>query len=457
MQPEEKFNKTIQSKLPQIDFRAHLRESSVQLKSKRDEAKTLYGNYELARLRASYTKWKVIENLDKFLIDFEASVVRKGGKVIWAYDVQNAQQEILQIAQKYSKGNLVYARSAIFDEIELKSFFDSKSLKLKAVDFSDFILNECEEGVFTENTPLLALDPQKVRTKLNSSIRMSIEADANEMASDIRQSIRKNFYQTDLAITGATFLIADGGLVVNSENSAASRMSHAFAKTHLVIAGIDQLLPSLNELDLFTTLYATQKTGEKLQSYLTVTSPADRDDIDGPPEFIVLLLDNGRSNVLAAQDQRQSLSCIDCGACNDVCQVFNYIGGAVHYQNHQAGPIAQVVKPLKSGLADYGFLSEHSTLCGKCTDVCPMKIDIHNHLIRNRRDAITEGVIETSERFSWFSWSKLMLNRKNMNRQSSLRNFTFKSFFRKQWGEERELPKIAEKTFNQLWRERNGL
>jgi L-lactate dehydrogenase complex protein LldF len=457
MQPEEKFNKAIQVKLPETDFRAHLRETSSQLNLKREAAKKLFGNYELARLRASYTKWKVNESLDKFLIDFEASVVRKGGKVIWAYDVQNAQQEILQLAQKHSKGKVVYSRSAISDEIELKPYFDSKSIPLKALDFGDFILNESGSEFFTENTPLLSADAQQIRNHLNQSIRVSLEAEAADLAADLRENIRKSFYQADLAITGATFLVADGGLVVQSENAAAARMSYAFAKTHLVVAGIDQLIPSLNELDLFTTLYATQKTGENLQSYLTITSPTDRDDIDGPSEFIVLLLDNGRSNVLASQDQRQALSCIECGACNDVCQVFNYIGGSTNYQNNQAGPISQVVKPLKSGLAEYGFLSEHSTLCGKCTDVCPLKIDIHNHLIRNRRDAISAGVIDTSERFSWFSWSKLMLSRKNMNRQSSLRNFTFKSFFRKQWGEERELPKIAEKTFNQIWRERNGL
>lgn len=457
MQPEEKFNKTIQAQLTASEFRAHLLETSEEMNLKRLHAKNLYGNYELARLRASYTKWKVNENLDKFLIDFEASVVRKGGKVIWAYDVQNAQQEILQIAQKYKNGKILYSHSALSDEIELSSFFQSKSIPLKAVDYGDFILEQTQSELFTENMPLLATDLQQVRNKLNNSIRVSIDADATDIAADIRQHLRQDFYKADLAITGATFLIADGGLVVQSENTAASRMSYTFAKTHLVIAGIDQLLPSLNEFDLFTTLYASQKTGEYLQSYLTVTSPTDRDDIDGPPEFIVLLLDNGRSNVLAAPDQRQSLSCIDCGACNDVCQVFNYVGARGNYQHFQSGPIAQVVKPLKSGLAEFGFLSEHSTLCGKCTDVCPLKIDIHNHLIRNRRDAIAEGVIETSERFSWFSWSKLMLSRKNMNRQSSLRNFTFKSFFRKQWGEERELPKIAEKTFNQIWRERNGI
>jgi L-lactate dehydrogenase complex protein LldF len=457
MQPEEKFNKAIQAQLSASEFRAQLRQTSALMNAKRIKARDLYGNYELARLRASYTKWKVNDNLDKFLIDFEASVVRKGGKVIWAYDVQNAQQEILQIAQKHQNGKILYSRSALSDEIALSDYFKSNSIPIKAVDFADFIIDESQAELFTENMPLLATDAQQVRNKLNASIRVSIDADTSDIASDIRQHLRQDFYKADLAITGATFLIAEGGLVVQSENSAASRMSYTFAKTHLVIAGIDQLLPSLNEFDLFTTLYASQKTGENLQSYLTVTSPTDRDDIDGPSDFIVLLLDNGRSNVLASPDQRQALSCIDCGACNDVCQVFNYVGASANYQHFQSGPISQVVKPLKSGLKAYGFLSEHSTLCGNCTDVCPLNIDIHNHLIRNRRDAIAEGAIETSERFSWFSWSKLMLSRKNMNRQSSLRNFTFKSFFRKQWGEERELPKIAEKSFNQIWRERNGL
>jgi L-lactate dehydrogenase complex protein LldF len=296
-----------------------------------------------------------------------------------------------------------------------------------------------------------------VKNKLNQSIRVSLDADESEMLSDIKEELRSEFLHADLAITGANFLIADSGLVAISEDSGAARLSFAFAKTHIVLAGIDQIIPGLNELDLFLSLYSTHSKGKVLQSFSTITGPRDRDDFDGPAEFIVILIDNGRSEVLAAQDQRQALSCIDCGACNNVCPVYKTIGGNNTYLQQQSGPIGQVIQPLKAGLDNFGFLSNHTTFCGKCTDVCPVNIDIHNHLLRNRRDFVNQGFASKGDKLAWYSWNKLMLSRKNLNRQTTLRNFTFKSFFKKDWGEEREFPKIVEKTFNQIWREQKGL
>jgi L-lactate dehydrogenase complex protein LldF len=457
MRQEEKFKLDIQKKIAAEDFRQHISASLSDLDTRRMNALSCFNNLELAKLRAAYTKWKVNENLDKFLIDFEASIVRKGGKVIWAYDTSNAQNEILQIIQKQKAGKIIRSKSVLAEEIELDSFLNSKGISHNLADVSDYILKQTKKASYNICTPTIEDSFSDVKNRLNQAIRVSLEADENEMLSDIREELRSDFLHADIAITGANFLIADSGLVAISEDSGAARLSFAFAKTHIVLAGIDQIIPGLNELDLFLSLYSTHSKGKVLQSFSTITGPRERDDFDGPTEFIVILVDNGRSEVLASQDQRQALSCIDCGACNNVCPVYKTIGGNQTYLQNQSGPIAQVIQPLKAGLENFGFLSNHSTFCGKCTEVCPVNIDIHNHLIRNRRDFVHQGFANKGDKLAWYSWNKLMLSRKNLNRQSTLRNFTFKSFFKKDWGEHREFPKIADKTFNQIWREQKGL
>ena len=210
-------------------------------------------------------------------------------------------------------------------------------------------------------------------------------------------------------------------------------------------------------MELFFSLFSTHATGQQFSTYNTITGPPTREDKEGPTEFIVILLDNGRSNILATQEQRQALSCIQCGACSNVCPIFKIAGGDANYQSYRSGPIGQIVAPLQQGFQEYQYLSNLSTTCGKCTDVCPVNIDIHNHLLRNRHENLVQGFEKTGEKFAWYTWKKFMLSRKTLNRPAAIKNFTFKQFYKSEWGESREFPKIAEKSFNQLWREKKGI
>jgi L-lactate dehydrogenase complex protein LldF len=222
-----------------------------------------------------------------------------------------------------------------------------------------------------------------------------------------------------------------------------------------VLAGIERIVPNINDLDLLLPLLAAYGTGQNLTAYNTIVGPRAAEDVDGPKEFIVILIDNGRSNLLALPDQRQALACIKCGACSNVCPVFQTIGGHA-YGTAYTGPIGAVITPIMKGLDEYKHLSNASTLCGKCTDICPVKIDIHNHLLRNRRDVVNNGLAKNAEKLMWFSWKKIMLARKNMNKGTSIKQFMLNSFFKSSWGERREFPKLAERSFNQMWREQFG-
>jgi L-lactate dehydrogenase complex protein LldF len=419
------------------------------------QGKQQYHNLELARERAAYVRWKVIENLDKYLIEFEASVMRKGGKVLWASDIETAQQEIEQILTKRNARKIVKGKSMMAEEIGLNDFLRKKGLEVIETDLGEYIVDKAGEPPYHPVTPAMHKSRQEIASLLNGIISSSLDASAEELSDDVRNAIRNDYLTADVGISGANFLIADSGMVAITENEGNARLSSTFVNTHIVLAGIEKVLPTLNDLDLMWPLLATHGTGQKMTAYNTVVGPRSQEDQDGPKEFIVILIDNGRSNLLAQPDQRQALTCIKCGACSNVCPVFQTIGGPT-YDTPYAGPIGAVITPHMKGLEEFKHLSNASTLCGKCTDVCPVKIDLHNHLLRNRRDVVNTGLAKNSEKLMWFSWKKIMLSRKNMNKGNSIKQFMLNSFFKTAWGERREFPKLADKSFNQLWREQFG-
>ena len=171
----------------------------------------------------------------------------------------------------------------------------------------------------------------------------------------------------------------------------------------------------------------------------------------------VILLDNGRTNLLAETEQRRALSCIRCGACLNACPVYHTVGGHA-YGTTYTGPIGSIITPHFKGMEEFKHLSFASTLCGKCTEVCPVKIDIHKLLLVNRKQTIDQKMSTKTENWVWHFWKKAMLKRSKMDKGGAkLKNFMIKQFFKKQWGERRELPQVTAKSFNQIWRERKGI
>ncbi len=457
MEPHEIFLKEAEKKMTDIDFRQRVLPMLDFMEANRVVRVKEFSNLDLAKQRAAYTRWKVTENLDKYLVDFEGSIIRRGGKVLWAFDANNALMEIDAIIKRTNAQKIVKSKSSVFHEIGLVKHLRDKGNVIVETDLGDYVLDLMNEKAYHPNKSVTNQKLENIGRFLNQKIKSSLEADPEELVSDIRAEIRNKFFEADLGITGANFLISDAGSIAISENEGSARLSFAFAKTHIVLAAIDKILPTLTDLDLFFPLLSSHSTGQQMTTYNTITGPAYREDFDGPAEFIVILLDNGRSNLLATQDQRQALNCIECGACSNVCPVFKTVAGMHSYQSYGGGPIGQVVGPLQQGFKEYQYLSNASTMCGKCTDVCPVKIDLHNHLLRNRHENVVQGFEKTGEKLAWFTWKKFMLSRKNLNRPAAIKNFTFKQFYKSDWGDQREFPKIADKSFNQLWREKNGL
>ncbi len=444
---EVKSNSTFESSSRITRFLNHSRAAAVE---------HVFGNIELAKQRAAFIKWKVSENLDKYLVEFEASVLRKGGKVLWAYDAENALNEIEQLLKKGKQGRVLNSKSNLSAEIGLNDFLKNKQIDYTDTSITSYFLDLLNKQPYHPSLPASKLDRNDLLMQLNSSIKTSLDAGNEELLSDVRDELRRKFYDAEYGIVEADYIIADAGMAVISENEGDARLSLTFSKTNIILASIDKILPTFSDLELFLPLLSTHKNGQFLASYSTILGPPLRDEHEVSADFVVLLIDNGRSNAIASQEQRQALSCIGCGACYNVCPVFSNVEGMHSYQGSYGGPIGQVLNPLQKGLEQFKHLSYASTLCGKCTSVCPVNIDIHNHLLRNRHESIKQNIEKTGDKLAWYTWKKLMLSRKNINKPNAFKSFTLKQLFKNDWGE-REFPKLADKSFNQLWREKLGL
>ena len=242
-----------------------------------------------------------------------------------------------------------------------------------------------------------------------------------------------------------------------TENEGNGRLSTAFPKTHIAIVGIEKMLPSVMDLDLFWPLLSTSGTGQQVTIYNTIfTGPRQPNEKDGPEEMYVILLDNGRTELLALPEKREALNCIRCGACLNVCPVYKNIGGHT-YESTYSGPIGSVITPHYNGMAENKHLSFASSLCGACTSVCPVKINIHNLLLLNRRQSVEQGLAEKNERTTFKLWLKAMKTRRLLNMApAGVKNFVLKQVLKDTWSKRREPVKVAPKSFNQLWKEREG-
>ena len=429
-----------------------------QYDTKVEQGKEQYANLELAKERAAFIKWKTIENLDKYLLEFEANFTKRGGKVIWALDAEEAVSEVLGILERANAKSVVKSKSMITEEIHLNKHLEAHGIEPVETDLGEFIVQLRDEPPYHIVTPAMHLSKEDVAKTFHEVYKLPLDSTPSDITAYVRKMLRQKYQQAEAGITGANFIIADTGAIAITENEGNAMMSMAFPKIQITIAGIEKMLPSLADLDLFWPLLATHGTGQNLTVYNSILSgPRQEGEFDGPEEMYVVLLDNNRTNLLAQHDQRQALSCIRCGACLNACPVYKNVGGHT-YGTVYSGPIGSVISPHLSGMREFKHLSYASSLCGKCTEVCPVKIELHKLLLYNRRDSVEADLSSKSEKWIYVFWKKAMLKRETMNKGgASTKNFMLQNFFRKSWGDRRELPKVAAKSFNEIMRERMGM
>ena len=416
-----------------------------------------FSNLEYARKKAHNIKWKTMENLDKYLLEFENNFIKKGGKVIWANDANEARKEILKIMKKANAKRVVKSKSMACEEIELNEFLEKNHIESLETDLGEYIVQLLGQKPYHIVTPAMHLSKEDIAKLFHEKFNTPIDASPTELTLKARELLREKYLNAEVGITGANFLIADTGSIALTENEGNARLCMTFPKIHIAIVGIEKIIPSITDLELFWPLLSTRGTGQKLTAYNSIISgPKQSNEVDGPEEMYVVLIDNGRSNLLAQKDQRQALYCIRCGACLNACPVYKNIGGHT-YDTTYSGPIGSIITPHLSGMEEFKHLSFASSLCGNCSEVCPVKIDIHKILLYNRRDAVNQNLTSKAESIGWMFWKKAMLSRKLTDLVGwKTKNTFFKSFIKNAWGKKRNLPEFTSKSFSQQWREKNA-
>ncbi len=421
------------------------------------KGKQQFNDLEMARKRAANRKHKVINQLDRYLVEFEKNFERNGGKVIWAPTEKDAQKEVLAIIKRSKAQLIVKQKTMLSEELEINEMLQKNKREVLETDLGEFIVQVAGEKPYHILTPAMHKSKEDVALLFHEKFGLPPDSTPETIAHYVRDLLREKFVRADVGITGGNFLVADAGALVLVENEGNGLLSFAFPKIHIALVGIEKIIPSFDDLDLFLPLLATHGTGQNITAYNNIIfGPKTASEPDGPDEMYVILIDNGRTEVLGLKEQRQALSCIRCGACLNGCPIYRSIGG-YSYGAVYSGPIGSVISPHYKGLREYNHLSYASSLCGKCTEVCPMKIPLHELLLYNRNEAVKRGFIKAPWKTIMRGWKMAMLHRWMIDKTGyKTKNRFMKMFFRKPWGKRRSLPKFAEKSFKQLWQERQN-
>jgi L-lactate dehydrogenase complex protein LldF len=419
------------------------------------KGKTQFASLDTARKQAKNIKWRAIEQLDKHLELFEKNFTERGGKVIWAEDKEDALNAILAICKDKNATTVVKSKSMVTEEIHLNQFLEQHEIESVETDLGEYIQQLDGEPPYHIVTPAMHKSKEDIARLFHEKLGVPAGLSPAELTLIARENLRKKYTDAEIGITGGNFLIADTGAVCITENEGNGRLSTAFPNTHIAIVGIEKILPSLQDLALFWPLLSTYGTGQMLTVYNTIfTGPRQSNETDGPREMYVILLDNGRTNLLR-KEVRESMYCIRCGSCLNACPVYKNIGGHA-YGTTYSGPIGSVISPHLNGMDESGHLSFASSLCGNCTEVCPVKINIHEMLLENRHIYVEEKYGGMSEKVAWKLFKSGVLHRGLMNSASGkIKNIIFEKAFKSAWGDRRDKLVFAPKSFNELWKERH--
>ncbi len=420
------------------------------------QGKAQFDDLMKVREQAKNIKWNAIEHLDVMLEKFEKNISARGAKVIWAETADEALQEIHAICKVKNCKTLVKSKSMVTEEIHLNKFLATQNIESVETDLGEYIQQLDNEAPYHIVTPAMHKSKEDIAKLFTEKLGTPAGLSPQQLTLVAREKLREKYTAAEVGVTGANFLIADTGSISITENEGNGRLSSAFPKTHIVVAGIEKIIPSLTDLSLFLPLLATFGTGQQLTVYNTIISgPKQKNETDGPEEMYVILLDNGRTNLLANPKMREALYCIRCGACLNACPVYKNIGGH-SYDTTYSGPIGSIITPHLTNIKEWKHLSYASSLCGNCTEVCPVRINLHELLLENRYESVQEGGSSVSERVAWKLWKQSSLSRKMMNMgNGNLKNKVVNSMF-KGWTKHRADLNFSQKTFNEMWKERTN-
>lgn len=391
-----------------------LREALAKLKTgfqaKRKLAAANLPEFDALRDQARDMKKAVLEDLDSYLDLFESKVTEQGGRVHWAETAQDARDLVLSICKQAGARLVAKGKSMISEEIMLNHWLEEHGLEVVETDLGEYIIQLRKEPPSHIIAPAIHLDRRQVAKAFREKHRqLDAERPLDEpraLLDEARSILRQKFLEADVGITGANFLIAETGSIVLVTNEGNGDLTQTLPRIHIVLASIEKVVPTLEAASLLTRLLARSATGQEMTSYTTVTTGPKREgDLDGPDEFHIILLDNGRTAMMGGPFE-DMLRCIRCAACINHCPVYGAIGGHA-YASFYCGPMGSVLTPALAGLEEWAEMPDASTFCGRCEQVCPMRIPLPRMMRAWRERAFERGITPAATRHGLGLWGFL--------------------------------------------------
>ncbi|HXF59974.1 MAG TPA: LutB/LldF family L-lactate oxidation iron-sulfur protein [Caldilineaceae bacterium] len=421
------------------------------------------------RLRSQTRQMKeyVLRHLPDLLEQFEANVTANGGQVHWARDAAEANQIILQIARRANVQKVVKAKSMATEEIHLNQALEEAGIVAVETDLGEYIIQLAGEPPSHIVAPVVHKRLEDISALFQEKLDMPPTFDPEAMCAVARMRLRQEFLTADMGISGCNFAIAETGSVCIVTNEGNGRMTAGMPRVYVAVMGLEKMVPTVEDAFLQYQALVRSSTGQQCSVYLSITSgPRKPDDPDGPDEFHVVILDNGRSDMLA-RGYGEALMCIRCGACLNVCPVYREIGGHA-YGSTYSGPIGAVISPLlPTQVTNPEKLPHASSLCGACRDACPVKIDLPRLLLDLRADQVEDGEAPWVDHQAMRGFLFTMQSRARYEQAGKLASLTTNLVAGLSggnikvmppplaaWTQSRNFPPFAKKSFREQWSER---
>ncbi len=360
-------------------------------RARRAEVLKDFAGWEEWREQARTIKAHTLAHLDTYLDHFDRNVRAAGGQVHWAGDGAEARRIIGDLARRRGVRRIIKSKSSTTDEIELNPSLERDAIEVTETDLGEFIVQLGEEAPIHFVAPAIHRSRAEIGALFAAKIGAAPTTVPEQLTRAARTYLRERFLRAEMGISGVNFGVAETGTLVVFENEGNARMVTTLPRIHVAVMGMEKLVPNLAALAVMLRVLPLSATGGRMAEYVSmITGPRRAGEADGPDELHVVVLDNGRSRILADREVRESLQCIRCAACLNVCPVYERAGGHA-YGSIYSGPIGAVLTPLYQGLERAGTLPFASSLCGYCQEVCPVKIDLPKLLLVMRRRAAAAG------------------------------------------------------------------
>jgi L-lactate dehydrogenase complex protein LldF len=408
----------------------------------------------------------VLENLDHYLEKYEAAVTAAGGHVHWAADAAEARAIILDICRKAEAKRITKGKSMVSEEISLNEALIEEGYEVVETDLGEYIIQLADEPPSHIIAPAVHKTKEQISDLFESHHHLPRKETVPELVNEARQMLREKYFSAEVGITGGNFLVAETGSSVIVTNEGNGDLTQTLAKVHIVTSGIERVIPTLDDVSVFLRVLARSATGQDTETYTTYsTGPRREGDVDGPEEYHVVLLDNGRSKMLGTRFQPM-LRCIRCGACMNHCPVYGSIGGHA-YGWVYPGPMGSVLTPLIKGMDGTYDLPNACTMNGRCGSVCPVRIPLPELLREVRHKQFRKGMTPTAQKQSLKLW-RYAAERPKLyhfaerigvrilasmaNGEGKLRSLPLAGG----WTRARDLPAPTGRTFLELWQAKRG-